>query len=406
MAQVLEIARLLAVTADLDRLLTAIAESATQLLDAERASIYLHDPPSRQLWTRVALGAREIRVPDTAGIVGHVFQTNRLLRVARPYEDPRFNPEIDRRSGFVTRNLLTAPARDMSGRPIGVLQVVNRKGGEFTEYDEALIDILAGQVGVAIQRHYLQQQTVQAAALRHEMELAQRVQLAMIPAQPPRLAGLAAAGWTRPASLTGGDAYDLWITDDGRMGVFLGDASGHGIAPALVVSQARTLVRALSEMNSDPAWLLTRLNARLARDLEAGTFVTVFLAFVDGSGSMQWCSAGHGPVFLRVAADTPLRLLEPTAPPIGVLPELECDGVAREQIQPGGMLAVMSDGVFEARSPERELFTVERLVGFLEGSGRCSPARIIESLRQILIDWQGREEPEDDQTVAIVQRVE
>src|SRR5256885_828434 len=88
------------------------------------------------------------------------------------------------------------------------------------------------------------------------------------PATPPQIPGLCAVGWAQTASVTGGDAYDLWAMADGRMGIFLGDASGHGIAPALVVSQARTLIRALSEINCDPLWLLSRVNARLASDLE------------------------------------------------------------------------------------------------------------------------------------------
>src|SRR5437764_22335 len=83
-----------------------------------------------------------------------------------------------------------------------------------------------------------------------------------IPAPTPEIEGLLAVGWALPASVTGGDSYDLWKMGDGRLGLFLGDASGHGIAPAIVVSQARTLARTLSEINCDPNWLLERINAR------------------------------------------------------------------------------------------------------------------------------------------------
>ncbi len=321
----------------------------------------------------MALGAKEIRVPDTAGIVGHVFQSNETLCVPRPYDDPRFNRDIDKRSGFVTRNLLTVPARDMTRKQIGVLQVVNRIGGDFTDNDQAMIEILADQVGVAIQRHYLHEEVVKAAGLRHEMDLAKKVQEAMIPQSPPVVPGLLAVGWTLPASITGGDAYDLWAMPDGRMGIFVGDASGHGIGPALVVSQARTLVRALSEVDCDPTWLLKRINARLASDLEAGRFVTVFLGCVSPQGSLKWCSAGHGPIFLRKSAGEPFEMLDPTAPPIGIMPELECDVVPDVQFGSGGTLVVMSDGVFEARNPEGELFEVQRVLDLLNADP-SSPA--------------------------------
>jgi len=404
MGQVLDVVRLLAVTPDLDTLLTRIAESATSLLRAERASIFLHDETTGELWTKVALGAREIRVPASAGIVGHAFQTNALVEVSDPYSDARFNREIDRRSGFVTRNLLTAPTRDMNRKPIGVLQVVNRIGGPFTPEDRRMIELLADQAGVAIQRHYLQQEVVRAAGLRHEMDLARQVQAAMIPQAPPRIAGLQAVGWTLPASVTGGDSYDLWPTADGRLGLFLGDASGHGIGPAIVVSQARTLVRALSEVNGDPSWLLHRVNARLSQDLEIGRFITVFLAIVGGDGRIEYSAAGHGPTILFADTEAPARFLDPLGPPIGVVGDLPCDPTATARLAAGGMLVVLSDGVFEARNRERRLLEIDAVVRLLERVRREPADRVLQAIQEALLRWQGQREPADDQTVVIVRR--
>src|SRR5687767_5511663 len=293
MKLVLDVSRHLTVTADLGALLVRIAEAATSLLGAERASIFLHDARTNELWTTVALGAKEIRVPCTAGIVGHVFQGNALLSVPRPYEDARFNREVDRKTGFVTRNLLTTPLRAIDGKPLGVIQVVNHIGGDFTQAEEALVELLADQAGVAVQRHRFQQEVIRSAGLRHEMDLAQRVQQAMIPQTTPDVPNVHVVGWSRPASVTGGDCFDYWKLRDGRLGIFLADASGHGIAPAIVVSQARTLVRALSELDCDPARLLSRVNARLAEDLEAGRFVTAFMGCLSPAGELKWTSAGR-----------------------------------------------------------------------------------------------------------------
>jgi sigma-B regulation protein RsbU (phosphoserine phosphatase) len=405
MKLVLDVARLLAVTPDLDTLLTRIAESATSLLCAERASIFLFDPKTDELWTKVALGTKEIRLPSNKGIVGHVFQSNTLLEVPRPYEDHRFNPEFDRKTGFVTRNLLTCPSRDMTRKPIGVLQVVNRIGGDFTDSDRMMVEMLADQAGVAIQRHYLHEDAKAADILKHEMELAQSVQRGMIPAQPPEIEGLSCAGWMLPASVTGGDSYDLWRMEDGRLGLFLGDASGHGIAPAIVVTQARTLVRSLAEVNCDPMWLLGRINARLAQDLEPGRFVTVFLACISPQGEVKWCSAGHGPMFLRSSGDAKFTLLEPLGPPVGVVPDLVCDCTMTTQLEPGGMLVVLSDGIFEARSPSGELFEVQRVLDLLDEDPQRTPTQVLMMLRQSVRAWQGKEEPVDDQSIVIVQHV-
>jgi sigma-B regulation protein RsbU (phosphoserine phosphatase) len=406
MKLVLDVASLLAMTADLDALLTRICTAATSLVNCERASIFLHDPKTGELWTKVALGAKEIRVPSTAGIVGHVFQTNETLLVADPYQDSRFNREVDKRNGFVTRNLLTVPVKNLARQQIGVLQAVNRIGGAFSDSDISLLELLADQAGVAIQRYRLQLVEVRSAALHHEMELAQKVQMALIPATPPQVEGLTAVGWAQTASVTGGDAYDLWAMPDGRMGIFLGDASGHGIAPALVVSQARTLIRALAEINCDPLWLLSRVNARLASDLEPGMFVTAFMGCVGPDGALKWSSAGHGPFFMRPSRNESVRVMEPLGPPIGVLPDLMCDQGPDLPLGPGGSLIVMSDGVFEARSARGELFDVDRVITLLDQTRHQSPEQQISAVRDAMFKWQGKQEPVDDQTVVIIQRDE
>jgi phosphoserine phosphatase RsbU/P len=406
MKLLLDVSSLLAMTRDLDVLLTRICTGATSLVSSERASIFLHDPKTGELWTKVALGAREIRVPSTAGIVGHVFQTNETLLVPEPYQDARFNRDVDKRNGFITRNLLTVPVKNLDRRQIGVLQAVNRIGGAFSENDIAFMEMLADQAGMAIQRYREQLELVKAASLHHEMELAQKVQMAMIPATPPEVPGLSAVGWAQTASVTGGDAYDLWAMPDGRMGIFLGDASGHGIAPALVVSQARTLIRALAEINCDPLWLLSRVNARLACDLEPGMFVTAFMGCVGADGELKWSSAGHGPFFLRPSRNESVRVMEPLGPPIGVLPELNCDQAPDLPLGPGGSLIVMSDGVFEARSARGELFDLDRVIALLDETRHASPQQQLAAVRDAMLKWQGKEEPVDDQTVVIIQRNE
>ncbi len=406
MRQVLAVTRLLALTPDIDTLLTRIAQSATSLLCAERASIFLHDHKTNELWTKVALGAREIRVPCDKGIVGAAFGSNAMVHVPCPYEDPRFNREVDKRTGFITRNLLTIPTRDTAQKPIGVLQVVNRIGGDFTMADKLMIEMLAEQAGVAIQRHYLMQDFVKSAELRREMDIALKVQMAMIPSKPPVVPGLQAAGWTLPASVTGGDTYDLWSTPDGHLGIFLGDAAGHGIAPAIEVTQARTMIRLLSEINvnQDPTWLLSSINNRLAQDLAPGQFITVFVGFMSPTGLMRWSSAGHGPLLYRKGPTGPFEVLEPLGPPVGVWSEFAGDPTGILQLDPGGIFMVLSDGIFEARSATGELNDIELVKTFFNSLPPMPPDQILVELRKMLIQWQGKESPADDQTAVIIQR--
>lgn len=402
---VLEVTRSLVVTTDLDTLLKYIAEATCELLQCERASIFLHDPIRRQLWTKVALQTSEIRVPDTAGIVGAAFTGNQVLHVPSPYDDARFNREVDRKTGFVTRNILSAPMSDIERRPTGVLQAINKNGGAFAPADIALIQLLADQAGVALQRYELQKAAVGAEAMRHEIELARRVQQAMLPKEMPDVAGIQAMGWTRSASQTCGDCFDLWRTGDGRLGILLADACGHGVAPMLVVSQVRTLVRAFSEIDANPRKLLARANARLAADLSSDQFVTAFVAFLAPDGTLEWCSAGHGPILIRCAADRAVEELSPGELPLGVMPDLTGDESPPATLQPSGTLAVVSDGIFEAMTPSGEQFGMERVLKTLDDLCKEPPEKIITTLRDAATTWAGTDEPKDDQTIVVARRV-
>jgi serine phosphatase RsbU (regulator of sigma subunit) len=404
MKRVLDVTRLLTVTEDLDLLLLRMAESACDIVGCERASIFLFDPKTDQLWTKVALGAPEIRVPSSAGIVGAAFKANALLHVPEPYKDPRFNPEPDRRNNFVTRNLLTCPMVDLNGKPVGVVQAVNKRNGAFMAGDEAMIQLLSDQAGVAIQRYNLQQELLLSAALRREMDLAKQIQEAMIPDKAPDIAGIDAAGYTRAASVTGGDSYDLWKTADGRLGIFVADAVGHGIGPALVVSQTRTLVRAMCDLHPDPTELLDRINARLHEDLEAGKFVTAFLGFLSPAGKLDWCSGGHGPILIRRAEGKPIEALDANGPPLGVLGEFFADNVTAAHLEPGGMVCVTSDGINEAFSPGGDQFGVERIIDILAQSAQAPGEQVVWRIQEAVRQWQAGAEPKDDQTMVIASR--
>lgn len=405
MKMVLEVTRMLAVTTDLDKLLLRIAEATTSLLGCERASIFLHDKATDELVTRIALLSKEIRVPSHKGIVGATFQADKLLHVPDPYADPRFNPAPDKASGFRTRNILAVPMADLDGAPIGVMQAINKIGGTFTPRDEGMVEMLSDQAGVAIQRYRLQIAAEGSALMRREMELAKKIQEGLIPSCPPGIDGLQCAGWTKAASITGGDCYDLWRLPDGRLGIFLGDATGHGIGPALVVSQTRTLVRTLCQFETNPHRMFQHINARLSEDLGGERFCTAFLGFLSPEGLLHWTSAGHGPILIRQGLDGALESPETPAPPLGVddsWPEHAIPDPV--QLRSGGSLILMSDGIFEASNPEGEAYGIGRMIEMLHQSRELPPDQSIKTLRDSVNQWQVKVEPDDDQTIVIVQR--
>jgi signal transduction histidine kinase/putative methionine-R-sulfoxide reductase with GAF domain len=142
----------LGTTLDLDQLLELILSKVTEALEAERATLYLLDEGKDELVSRIAQGeeVRSIRLKVGHGIAGHVARTGKALHVKDAYKDPRFSPEWDVLNGYRTRSILAAPMKNHLGRTIGVIQVLNKKKGDFSDVDIAILAALATQAAVSI----------------------------------------------------------------------------------------------------------------------------------------------------------------------------------------------------------------------------------------------------------------
>ncbi len=138
---------------DLDALLQKVMAEATRMLRAERSTLFLVDERTDELFARVAEGdsVGEIRFPASAGIAGTVFTTGESINIAHAYADLRFNPDLDRQTGFFTRSILCVPVVTNDGRTIGVTQVLNRRGGPFTAEDEQRLKAFTAQVSISLQ---------------------------------------------------------------------------------------------------------------------------------------------------------------------------------------------------------------------------------------------------------------
>ncbi|MBL8023712.1 MAG: HD domain-containing protein [Elusimicrobia bacterium] len=146
----LDYARQMSIRKELDPLLGTVVNAAREILQAERCTVFLLDKKKNELWARVATGDHDIRVPADKGIVGQTIMERRVINIADAYADDRFNPEVDRASGFRTRSILTAPLAKMRGEVLGALQVLNKKGGPFQENDEKMFILFAEQAASAL----------------------------------------------------------------------------------------------------------------------------------------------------------------------------------------------------------------------------------------------------------------
>jgi DNA-binding response OmpR family regulator len=145
---------------DFNLLLKTIINLAGDALNAERATIFIYDRSSNELWSRVGTGLdlKEIRFPVNKGIAGEVITKGYSVLTDNPYNHPAFNREFDNKTGFVTRNLLCVPMKNLKGILVGAFQVLNKKDGRFTAQDELFLSAMSASTAIAIENTLLHEE--------------------------------------------------------------------------------------------------------------------------------------------------------------------------------------------------------------------------------------------------------
>ena len=161
--QILQLSHDLAGELNLDVLLGSIMRATSELLDADRSTLFLYDKQNNELFSRVAEGIdiKEIRIPVNNGIAGSVFTSKKTENIAQPYADARFNKEVDRRTGYHTESILAMPILNKAATCIGVTQVLNKRGGKFTARDAARLGAFTAQIAVALENAKLFEDVLQ-----------------------------------------------------------------------------------------------------------------------------------------------------------------------------------------------------------------------------------------------------
>ena len=236
-----------------------------------------------------------------------------------------------------------------------------------------------------------------------ESTLARLVQEAMLPKIPESLPGIELAARAEPADATGGDFYDLLQFPDGRIGIVIGDASGHGFAAALVTATARSYLRALTRTESNVGAILKMANSLLIDDVLESRFVTLLFTIINPTRmTIEYAGAGH--IGYLLGKDGTLRCqLDNNGPPLGWFADSEYP-VTTLPLEHGDLLVLLTDGIEEAMSPDGAQFGRKRLLDLMRRiSGQCVD-QIVAKLHEAVHDFHAGDEPHDDAT-AIVARL-
>jgi len=404
--KLLEISRSMVAAADLDSLLNLIVTCSTELLDAERASVFLYDEQTGDLLSRAAVGGGGLRLPADRGITGATVSSGMTICVPDAYADPRFNPDIDRATGFVTRSMLSMPLRGHQGELVGVLQVINKQGGPFDRDDVTLGETLAAQAGVAIQRADLIQHYTQKRQMEKAMRIAQEIQRGLLPKSPPAIEGFDISGFSLPTDETSGDTYDFLRLVDGRWMLMVADASGHGVGSALVIAETRAMLRAVALGGADLPRILRTVNDLLVSDLGQERFVTCFCGLLDPAASrLTYASAGHGPLIFYRAADDNLTQTPATDLPLGIMDGAEYRNVVDNPLSAGDFLVIITDGFLEATDPAGQAFGCGRVMDLLRRQRDRPSAEMIRALHAAVLEFTDGAPQTDDLTAMVLRRI-
>jgi signal transduction histidine kinase len=265
---------------EIDQLLDVVMGHVTQLLSAERSTLYLVDRRRGEIWSKVLQGGglREIRLPLGQGVAGDVAATGEPANIPDAYQDPRFHPEFDRASGFRTRSILCTPVCGKSGEVLGAIQVLNREGGPFDADDEQALQAVAAQIAVALENERLL--SAERRKVR-ELDLLYTVEREL--AQATDATQLLDVALSRAIELSNAEAGAALLLDEERSELYFKKALG-GAGDALLSTRVSISAGIAGRVAEDGI-------PRVVHDVESESPVARELAQRYGYHSRSLCAA-------------------------------------------------------------------------------------------------------------------
>ncbi len=401
----LDVTRLLSSDMSLPNILQTMFQTTTNIMNCDRYSLFIHDEKKDELYSRIALGSEneEIRFPADKGIAGNVFKTGEAVNIKDCYADKRFNPEIDIKTGYKTHTLLCVPVTSFNGNRIGVIQVLNKRTGVFTPYDEYLLNLLASHLGVAIQRAVLMQNYLEKQKLESEMNIAQKIQASLTPDRAPAFKGFDISCFSRQCESTGGDYLDFVVLGENRLGLVIGDVTGHGLGASLLMLVARSTFRVLARDTHAMAELTERMNNRIMQDFSQGRSITLFYGVLDNeNNTFNFINCGHDEPFWYHAHDQAVGCLKQGGLPLGMLADTSYAQADPCVLRKNDILVLYTDGITEAMNHKKELFGTARLEAVIKKNAAKTAAAVQNAVRGEITKFLHDGNPQDDMSMIVI----
>lgn len=398
------ISEVLGRTVRLEEAAAFIAREVSQVVDARRASIMVHDPDSDSLRTVATRGfdataAPPVAVGDEGSVAARVFREQAALIGPGNRAAPATR-------GYQAESFLSVPIRYASpggsARCIGVINLTDRADGHpFTAAHLRLVEAVASQIGAAIENARLVVKERGQQRLRRELELAHDLQRKLLPDPLVIREDAAVAVHFDPAESVGGDFYTFSRLGLGCVSVMLGDVSSHGFAAALVMAVVMAAAGIHAPTSVTPDETLTAMGDSLALKLSStDSYLTAFHGILDPvNRRLTYASAGHPHAFRIPAAGGPERL-DTTAPPLGLAGDQPIHSRQVPWVPGEDLLLLWTDGWVDAASDSGERYGEARLLALVGEARSAQPEEIV---RRALADADAfSRQPEDDRTLLVM----
>jgi sigma-B regulation protein RsbU (phosphoserine phosphatase) len=420
-----------------DRLSEVILSEALRLCNADGGTLYVKTPDNKLQFTIAHTHSLDFTLGGTSGhsvpfdplplydangrpdrqhIAARAAIDGAVINIPDVYTSPYdFSGArtFDQRNGYRTRSMLVVPMKNNQGELIGVLQMINAQDSitsKVIPFDgelQGMIELLASLAAVALDNHRLVEEQAANAILRHDLQVGQEIQRTFLPVQLPNPAGWQIDSRFAPARQVAGDFYDAFLLPNARIGLVIADVSDKGVAAALLMAIARTLVRAFAEHTGDDFTTLETVSRTndymIEHHSESCYFATLFFGVLHlDTGALAYINAGHNPPYI-VTPDQRIRtILKPSGPSIGMLKTARF-GIVEETLGAHETLFCYTDGLPEARDPQGEFFSESRLRAEVEAPAD-SVYTLLNRVERTLHHHIGSAAPFDDMTMLAIRR--
>ena len=373
--------------------LSFILDSVRTVLPYDSAEIYLLDPDAGSVsraagWNAGASGPVEIPLEKLDGMIGKALATGESILT-----ENRTGP------GKEARSRLLVPIVNQRN-VLGVFNLESDRPDGLIRDDLEWLAVVASQAAISIAKAALYQGLVEKRHLGEQLRIARDVQLSLLPADPPVVAGLDLGGINVPSEEIGGDYFDFIPIVEGHFGIVIADVVGKSIPASLIMAGFRAILRAEIRNNYAIRTIFAKVNSLLKEGLKDNQFVSAFYGVLDvARRRLTYSNAGHHPGIL-LRTDGRRRYLTSGGPVLGILGSAAYNERFIDLL-PGDILVLYTDGVIETESPEGEMFEVERLEAFVRTHASLGAQELCELIYAELARFSGRDEPADDTTIVI-----